>query len=76
MTMSRIMAKTIKRGEVGTEVARYMCKPMLGGGRKCGSIIEFSRSDVKSDQRDGNYVICPVCESWINVTNLDWEWIK
>lgn len=54
------MAKIIKRGQdPRTKPVRHTCG-------KCKSVIEFTRSDIHGDQRDGNYVKCPVCNSFIN----------
>ena len=67
--MARVMAKIMKRAPQKTETARYHHK-----SDKCGSDIEFYRSDIHLDARDGDYVICPACESWINVSLLHWDW--
>lgn len=50
--------KVIKRGSVPTCIKRVMCS-------KCKSELEYHRADVHSDQRDGNYIICPVCNAFI-----------
>lgn len=34
---------------------------------KCKTKFSYNSHDVKPDQRDGDYVICPVCKSFINV---------
>jgi len=34
----------------------------------CKSRLAYLPSDVKGDFRDGDYVICPVCKQYINVT--------
>jgi hypothetical protein len=69
--MARVMAKIMKRGKGGTQVARYHCD-----SKRCGSDIEYSKSDVQTDPRGESYVVCPVCECWIDVAVLNWEWIK
>lgn len=55
------MAKVIKRGDrhIKDSKAKYTC-------RKCDSVIEFTRSDIRGDHRDGDYVKCPVCSEFIN----------
>jgi DNA-directed RNA polymerase subunit RPC12/RpoP len=59
------MAKVIERGiSPDTYRWRYRCS-------KCESLIEFDRNDVQSDQREGSYVKCPVCKSFI-----DWRVVK
>lgn len=54
------MAKVIRRGTKHEEAqkAEYTCS-------KCDSLVEFHRSDIRSDQRDGSYVVCPVCGGFI-----------
>jgi hypothetical protein len=69
--MARVMAKIMKRGPGGIQVARYQCD-----SKKCGSDIEYSKSDIQTDQRGESYVVCPVCETWINSAILNWEWTK
>lgn len=32
----------------------------------CGSILEYTHNDIEIDERDGNYVTCPICDSFIN----------
>jgi len=53
------MAKIHRRGAPPSE-SKYLfeCK-------KCDSLVEFNREDVQSDQRDGDYVVCPVCLAFI-----------
>jgi hypothetical protein len=59
------MAKVIKQGRVKTIIAEYEC-------RICDSVIEFCKSDIQSDQRDGDYVTCPVCACLISSRILKW----
>lgn len=66
-----LMSRVLKRGEKLREVAVYTCARELKSG--CGSEIEFERSDVRSDQRDGSYVVCPVCKAWIDASLLSWK---
>jgi len=60
------MAKIIKTGKLKVTTANYTC-------RTCDSVIEFDRSDVRSDQRDGDYVKCPLCNNYIDSSILHWE---
>lgn len=61
------MAEIIKRGtnHLKAQYALHTCF-------KCGSEIRFHRSDVKPDQRDGDYVECPVCRTFIASSMLQW----
>lgn len=34
----------------------------------CGCIFIFDRSDIHSDQREGDWVECPTCNKCIDVT--------
>lgn len=65
------VARIIKRGEVKTETAKYTCG-------NCGSLIEFEKSDIQGDQRDGDYVKCPLegCGSLINASILNWTGVR
>ena len=38
----------------------------------CGAVVEFVRADVKSDQRNEVYVVCPSCGKWIAESVLAW----
>lgn len=49
------MSRVIKRGDA------HVSKPVQVICPKCMSVVEFERSDIYSDQRDGDYVKCPVC---------------
>lgn len=40
---------------------------------RCLSLIEYEQGDVRSDQRDGEYVVCPVCEAWTSTRVLTWR---
>jgi hypothetical protein len=61
------MARVIKQGKPVVEVAVIK--------HDCGSTVEFERSDIRNDQRDGNYVVCPACKGtpWIGVSTLKWK---
>lgn len=58
---NKIIMKIIKRG-VSPKIAEIEkeCK-------KCKTMFAYIESDIHPDARDGNYVICPVCETFINV---------
>ncbi len=61
------MVKIIKRGAKPSEkVARVTCG-------QCGSVLEFEKKDVQSDQREGDYVKCPVCTTFIANSVLNWK---
>lgn len=32
---------------------------------KCDSVLHYTNGDRHSDQRDGDYIICPVCKAFI-----------
>jgi NAD-dependent SIR2 family protein deacetylase len=36
---------------------------------KCGCIFVFDNRDVHSDQREGDWVVCPTCKEYIAVTH-------
>jgi DNA-directed RNA polymerase subunit RPC12/RpoP len=59
------MARVIKAPPPVREVATWK--------DTCGATVEFEPSDVKSDQRDGPYVVCPHCKSWISSSLLKWK---
>lgn len=60
------MAKVIVRGVTPKEmVAKHTCAA-------CESVVVYERSDVKCDQRDGNWVVCPVCTTHIAANSLVW----
>lgn len=59
------MPRIIKRGVNPVEyVYHYQCT-------NCQSVIEYSQSDVQFDQRDGDFVVCPVCRH-----GVAWEHVK
>jgi DNA-directed RNA polymerase subunit RPC12/RpoP len=59
------MAKILKPGKTKNTIAEYECG-------KCDSLVEFSRQDLHHDQRDGSYVVCPMCSTWIGDNVLKW----
>jgi len=32
---------------------------------KCNTVFSYNNADIKSDSRDGDYVECPICKSFI-----------
>lgn len=36
---------------------------------KCGCIFVFDGRDIESDQREGDWVVCPTCKTCITVTH-------
>ena len=51
--------RIIKQGELPKEEKEVTCS-------KCKTTFAYTKNDVKPDFRDGDYVICPICQSWIN----------
>lgn len=33
---------------------------------KCKTVFRYQREDIRTDQRDGDYVKCPLCKAFIN----------
>jgi DNA-directed RNA polymerase subunit RPC12/RpoP len=33
---------------------------------RCQTVIGFTNKDIKRDQRDGDYIVCPTCGTFIN----------
>ena len=58
--------QVLKRGQPPQEVKyTYKCTA-------CDSVLLIERSDRQACQRDGDYVICPVCDAviaWDNIEN-------
>lgn len=52
--------KIIKVGKIKPKETKKTCID-------CDTIFSYTIEDVKPDPRDGNYVICPVCNTFINV---------
>ena len=34
----------------------------------CSTELEYNNSDIKHDFRDGNYIICPVCQRFLAIS--------
>ena len=54
--------RIIKEGQKPIKEWQVTCK-------KCGCIFVFDNRDVKSDQREGDWVVCPTCQGCITVTH-------
>ena len=54
--------KIIKIGNVEPSTRRKICY-------YCSSEFEYDTTDIKYD-RDGDYVICPVCDKFLNINNF------
>jgi predicted Zn finger-like uncharacterized protein len=51
--------KILKQGQVPNPTWIRTCS-------NCKTQFEYDRSDINSDQRDGDYVKCPCCKAFIN----------
>lgn len=54
------MIKIIKLGNLPIEV------PVTKSCSKCGTVFSYQKEDIQVD-REGSYVICPHCGSFISV---------
>lgn len=52
--------KIIKKGKIRKEEWRGSCLD-------CHCEFMYDRNDIKIDQREGDYVVCPTCGKFINV---------
>lgn len=57
--------RIIKEGQKPIKEWQVTCK-------KCGCIFVFDNRDVHSDQREGDWVVCPTCKECIAVTHRNW----
>lgn len=62
------MAKVIKRGIVPSKYGKW-AQHQCGS---CHSVVEYVQSDIRGDQRDGDYVKCPVCNVYISTQTIAW----
>jgi len=53
--------KIIKRVEPKSENKKITCF-------SCTSKLEYSPSDIHSDQREGDWIVCPVCKAYNQIT--------
>jgi DNA-directed RNA polymerase subunit RPC12/RpoP len=68
------MARVVQRPK--TPKTKEFCRMKHKGNsiQPCGATVEFSRTDIVQDQRDGNYVVCPYCKHGIAEKLLNWRW--
>lgn len=57
--------RIIKEGQKPVKEWQVTCK-------SCGCVFVFDNSDVHSDQREGDWVVCPTCQECITVTHRNW----
>lgn len=55
--------RIIKKGKLPPKEKKMECK-------NCGCVFMYEPCDIHSDQREGDYVVCPTCKKFINV---HWE---
>lgn len=60
LTYNKIDMKIIKQGKKPIKRKQQKCS-------NCDCIFEYERSDIKSDQREGSWVVCPCCKKCISV---------
>ncbi len=63
------MAKVIKQGRIHSKYGKW-AQDQCGS---CHSIVEYVQGDIRGDQRDGDYVKCPVCGVYISVGAIAWN---
>jgi len=52
--------KIIKKGKLpSTKEVKKTCN-------KCSTKFTYTQKDINYDMRDGNYVICPLCKTFIS----------
>ena len=56
----------LKQGKVPDKKTKKTCK-----GCKC--VFTYISSDIHVDNREGNYVICPTCGSFISVVDMSYN---
>lgn len=52
--------RIIKEGKLPPKEKKMTCS-------ECGCVFMYNRSDIKTEQRDGDFVICPTCGKFITV---------
>lgn len=52
--------RIIKEGKLPPKKKKMTCK-------KCRCVFMYDHSDIHSDQREGNWVVCPTCGDCIDV---------
>jgi hypothetical protein len=58
--------KILKEGQLPDVEIEKTCN-----GCKC--VFTYNGSDIQIDNRDGNYVICPTCGSFISVVDTSYK---
>lgn len=56
--------RIIKEGNIIKKELQIQCK-------QCGCEFAFEQEDIKIDNRDGNYVVCPYCGKFINTDKFN-----
>lgn len=54
--------KVLEKGKLKVATKKVKCS-------KCSSKLEYTEKDVHGDFRDGDFITCPVCKSFIAVGN-------
>lgn len=52
--------RVIKEGKLPPQEKKMVCP-------KCGCVFMYDWSDIHSDQREGDWVVCPTCKKFIDV---------
>ena len=52
--------RIIKKGKLPPKEKKMECP-------ECGCVFMYERSDIKCDQREGCWVVCPTCKKCIDV---------
>ena len=52
--------RIIRQGKIPTDERKKTCK-------KCNTLFAYFPKDIFRDQRDGDYVKCPLCKAFINI---------
>ena len=56
--------RIIKKGKLPPKEKKMKCT-------SCGCVFMYDRSDIKTEQRDGDFVICPTCGKFITVNRVE-----
>lgn len=59
LTNNKLDMKIIKKGKVEKKEWKGFCL-------NCHCEFIYDQSDIKIDQREGDYVVCPTCDNFIN----------
>lgn len=58
--------RIIKEGKLPLKERKMECN-------NCGCLFMYEQKDIYSDQREGNYVVCPTCKKFINVYGVGYN---